>query len=130
MTEKVLYTALILDASSHKALVSWFARVSGKPLLDMVYAHHATIKFKPTEGEVACTSVGLRAYCIVTGWAADASTQAVTVVGLEVASGVPHVTVACAQGTSPVRSLDLLGRGYNECDGPLLSGRIEAVMSN
>ena len=131
MNSKVLYTALVLDAASHAALIAWFERVSGTPILEKVFAHHVTLQFKPTEDQVAATDIGAEAAVIVTGWAADAHTQAVVVLtGLEVASELPHVTVACAQGTSPVRSLELLQRGVcHRVDGPTLTGRIEAVMS-
>ena len=136
MNNKVLYTALVLDAASHKALLAWFERVSGAPLLEKRFAHHMTLQWKPTEDQLAATEIGSDAAVVVTGWAADAQTQAVVVLtGLEVASELPHVTVACAQGTSPVRSLELLLRGHHsvvdgvKVNGPTLTGRIEAVMS-
>jgi len=130
MNSKVLYTALVLDAASHATLIAWFERVCRMPILEKRFAHHMTLQFAPTDAQVADTYVGHTATVIVTGWAADAHTQAVVVLtGLEVASELPHVTVACAQGTSPVRSLELLKKGRHSVDGPTLTGRIEAVMS-
>jgi len=125
---KVLYTALILDPASHTAVQKWFEQVSGEPLLDTVFAHHITIQFKPSESQVADIEVGSKASVKVVGWASDDKIQVVVVSGLTVASGVPHVTLATAPGTSPAYAKQLLQDSYTRAGGPVLTGQIEAVM--
>lgn len=125
---KVLYTALILDKASHSAVQKWFEQVSGEALLDTVFAHHITIQFKPTEDQVSATDIGAEASVRVVGWASDDKAQVVVVSGLNVISGLPHVTVATAKGVAPAYSKQLIQKDFALGGGPVLTGRIEAVM--
>lgn len=123
-----LYVGLFLDKRSHDALVRW-ANDEG-PVLPKVIAHHVTIKFKPTPEELASLPVGEPASVRVIGYASDSKAQAVVVDGLKVMGGaIPHVTVATANGVSPVYSKELLANGYDTVRGPVLTGTIQVEYS-
>ena len=57
-TAKAVYTGVILDDPGK--LLSWWRRTVGSPLHSKVLAHHMTIKFRPSDDEVAALPVGRR----------------------------------------------------------------------
>lgn len=126
--KSVTYTGVFLDESSHKALVEWWKHHTNTPLHSKLWAHHMTIKFKPTAEEVEATPVGKKVHLKVIGWAADEKGQAVLVEpqGVASANKHPHITISTAPGTGPVYSNELLAKGSNRVSGPTLSGVVEA----
>jgi hypothetical protein len=84
-----------------------------------------TVQFGPSEEDVAATPIGEPGTLRVVGIAADEKGQAVLVEpSYPSTNPMPHVTVAVAEGVKPVYSNELLKRGYEEVDGPLLTGTI------
>lgn len=124
----ITYTGIFLDRASHDKLIHWWTKQVKIPLHEDVYAHHMTIKFKPSPDEVATLPLGKKTTVKVIGWAADERGQAVLVSpqGVESANANPHITMACAPGTEPVYSNSLLAHGANHGGGPTLTGTIEA----
>ena len=125
---KPTYTGVFLDHASHERLVSWWDEHVKVPLHAKTFAHHMTIKFRPTAEEIEALPLGEQATLHVVGWAADDKGQAVLVApqGIESVKQHPHITMACAPGTSPVYSNDLLAHGVTHVSGPTLTGTIEA----
>jgi hypothetical protein len=101
----------------------WSMNIGG--LLPQVYAHHMTIKFKPADSDLDALTVGALVGLRIVGFADDSHVQAVAVepIGVHSASPIPHVTVA-TDGTPPVKSNELLARGYTPIDGPVIPARI------
>jgi hypothetical protein len=123
------YTGVFLDESSHKALLDWWGEHTDTPTLHgKVWAHHMTIKFKPTAEELEATPIGQKVKLRVIGWAADEKGQAVLVApeGISSSNEHPHITISTAPGTSPVYSNSLLGKGSNRVSGPTLTGTVDA----
>ena len=108
-SHKVLYTGLFL-CEPHK-LLDWWVRVAESPVYSVVYGHHLTLKFKPTPEEVEALPIGEEFLIAIDGWVEDDFGQAVSVgdtAGLPCSNEHPHITVACAWGTPPVYSNQLL----------------------
>jgi hypothetical protein len=122
---KAIYVGVILDAAATEALLRWWETVVG-PLLQKHIAHHMTIRFRPTEAELAEYELGQATALRVVGFAHDTGIQAVVVELVDVgsANAVPHVTVATDGVTPPVRANDLLSAGFTPVDGPVLTGRV------
>jgi hypothetical protein len=118
-----VFVAVVLDDRSHKALLSWWERATGTKLLNKLYAHHMTIKFKPTQADMDKLTEGEDVTLQVIGWAEDGKVQAVAVKGFKSANKIPHITVA-TDGTAPRFSNDLLEKGYARVRGPRLKGTI------
>ena len=119
-----IYTAIVLDEPSKDSLLGWWEDNVG-PLHQNIYAHHMTIQFGPSEEDVAATPLGDSGSLRVVGIAQDERGQAVVVEpSYPSTKALPHVTVAVAEGVKPVYSNELLARGYEEVDGPLLTGTI------
>jgi len=124
--KKPTYTGVFLDDSSKRALLAWFEKETGQPILKKVFAHHMTIKFKPSDEEVEQLPIGEPATLRVIGWAADEQGQAVLVQPSVPSSNKhPHITVA-TDGTSPVYSNKLLAKGFTKVNGPTLKGTVGA----
>ena len=125
---QVTYTGVFLDAASYAKLINWWEEHVKEPLHAKTFAHHMTIKFKPTEEEINALPLGEKATLQVIGWGSDEKGQAVMVAphGVESANKIPHITIACAPGTSPAYSNDLLAHGMTRVSGPTLTGTIEA----
>lgn len=115
---KVIYAALFLTEGSEIGLKNWaylyFGHAVGK-----VLCHHLTLSFRPSEEKLREMSpfLGNSITMNITHAAADERGQAVQIAGagewarLAVSNcdnKHPHITVACAKGTSPVYSNELL----------------------
>jgi Fungal tRNA ligase phosphodiesterase domain len=124
----VTYTGVFLDEASHHALLEWWKKHTDAPILPKIWAHHMTMKFKPTPEELEATPLGEKVKLRVIGWAADEKGQAVLVEpeGVASANAHPHITIATAPGTGPVYSNDLLAKGVNHMAGPTLHGVVSA----
>ena len=130
---KAIYVGVILDAedteerpASTEALLRWWEAEVGEVLPKRV-AHHCTLRFRPTEAELAEYELGQATTLRVVGFAHDAGIQAVVVElagDMRSANAVPHVTVATDGVTPPVRANDLLSAGFTPVDGPVLTGRV------
>jgi hypothetical protein len=130
---KAVYVGVILDAeatevapSATEALLRWWEAEVGE-LLPKHIAHHMTIRFRPTEAELAELVLGQATALRVVGFAHDAGIQAVVVElagDRRSANAVPHVTLATDGVTPPVRANDLLSAGFTPVDGPVLTGRV------
>ena len=118
-----IFVAVVLDDQSHRALLSWWERATGKKLLSKRFAHHMTVKFKPTQVDMAKLTIGEEVTLQVIGWAEDGKVQAVAVKGFKSANKVPHITVA-TDGTAPRFSNDLIEKGYARVRGPKLKGTV------
>jgi hypothetical protein len=120
--EKAIYTAVFLDDPND--LLDWWERETGIPVHPKVFAHHMTIKFKPSPDEVKDLPIGAPVNLRIIGWAADDQGQAVAVQpqGVRSSNRIPHVSVAMS-GVSPVYSNELLGRGFKPASG-ILRGRV------
>ena len=77
--------------------------------------HHITLKFRPSDADVDATPFGASCWWVATGRVTTADIDAVIVefVGgdihtSDVASGVPHITIAVRDGVSPSRSIDAI----------------------
>jgi hypothetical protein len=118
-----LFVAVVLDDPAHKSLLSWWEQELG-PVLSKTFAHHMTVKFKPTAEEVADFAfLGKPVTLQVVGWAANEHVQAVVVEGHGSANEVSHVTVA-TDGTPPFKSNELLDQGFTRTRGPALAGTL------
>jgi len=120
---KAVYTGIILDNPND--LLRWWKNTIGD-VHSKKYAHHMTIKFKPSPSEVLALPIGAPVTLQIVGWAGDEKGQVVEVKasgGIKSGNTTPHVTVA-TDGTSPVYSNDLLARGIKRVAGPTLKGRV------
>lgn len=125
---KPIYYALKLDEQSKGKLLSLYP-----PKHTNVYAEHATIAFKPAR-DVENTiqgMIGLNVNIVVVGYAEDDLGQAVAIHGIgRFDGGIPHITISCAAGTTPVYSNKLLSNGFNSTPNVELSGKIGYVDDN
>ena len=80
------------------------------PIHPTVYAHHATIAFKPKAADLEryLEMHGQSVRIPVTAVAADDKAQAV-LVGLDSENEYPHITISVAEGVNPVYSNELFG---------------------
>ena len=126
MTMKtVVFSAIFLDDASHRELLAWWEQATGTPLLSKHFAHHMTIKFKPSPEEVEQLDLGKKVRVRVIGWAADEKGQAVLVDSdVESTNAKPHITVS-TNGGSPAYSNTLLSAGSTRIAGPTLEGVID-----
>jgi len=121
--KKALYTAAFLTDAAKIELKNWWRLKTKGELLQNEFAHHMTIKFKPSPDEVLAMPIGEPVTLTVIGYAEDESGQAVLVIpnGVISSNDIPHVTVSTADGVRPVYSNELLARGVEEVrDGPEL----------
>jgi len=126
MSKKVLYTAVVLTPESKARLLDAFP----EPVLKKVHAHHMTIKFKPSEADVAGLELGAEVDLVVSGYAATDKIQAVAVVGFMSDNDIPHITVSTDGKTPPKESNALLAAGRKPLPtrtAMILRGTIEAV---
>jgi hypothetical protein len=125
MSDLPLFVAVVLDDESRERLVSWFPA----GLLMKTIAHHMTVKFKPSEADLAELNLGEQIQLQVIGWADNGHIQAVAVTAsprLPCANAVPHVTVATDGRTPPKFSNDLLEQGFTRVHGgPVLTGTLK-----
>jgi len=123
--DKILYTGIFLTEESAKALQD-HPRVMDaiKALQDpKIICHHMTLAFEPSRLHIESLPFGSKVSLVVVGIADDEKAVAVEVRisdGSSITHGqnpAPHVTVACAKGTSPKYSNKLLGRRADPLDG-------------
>lgn len=104
-----VYVGIFLYPHCHSALLDWWRASVAVDLLPKLYAHHLTLKFRPSEAELAALPLGREVGMTITGFAHDSQAQAVTVEAeLPSANEHPHITVATALGTKPVYANELL----------------------
>lgn len=104
---KVVYLALILNAEDVEE--QWEA-VTGVPLLPFVHAHHLTLKFRPSDEEVAMFRCGVPKMLQVVGWGANERNQGFLVKpvpGFPCQNAFPHITVAVNDGCQAKDTNDL-----------------------
>lgn len=119
-----VFVAVVLDTTSRNKLLAWWEETTGRDLLKKVYAHHMTIKFKPSTAEIDSLPMGERITLDVVGWADNGKVQAVAVKGFKSANKIPHITMA-TNGTPPKFANDLLEAGYTRVRGPQLVGVVK-----
>lgn len=118
-----IYVGIFLDDTSKRRLLQWWQSSVRSKLLPKVFAHHVTLRFKPSEAELARFDIGAQALVQVLGYAEDEKAQAVLVrPSVASANRHPHITVATDHGVPPVYSNDLLAKGYTRKPGPILRG--------
>lgn len=110
-----------------------------EPVHEVVHDHHMTLAFKPSDQCRAATPHGEPVSVRVVGMACDHRIQAAVVEIVSgpidaswVVSGIPHVTISCAEGVRPVESIALLRQAMasgdiQPADGRVIHGRIVAV---
>lgn len=86
-----------------------------EPAHSDVKNHHITLRFRPSDDEVAATPFGASCWWVATGRVITDDVDAVLVefVGgdihrSDVASGVPHITISVRDGVSPAQSIDAI----------------------
>lgn len=119
---KAIYSAVFLTPESQEALLNWWPY----DLLSKKFAHHMTIKFKPSPEDILSLPLGKEVELKIIGLAVDEKGQAVAVDSdLPVDNAIPHITIS-TDGTSPVYSNELLASEMvyvdPETQPPVLSG--------
>tara|TARA_Y100000034_G_C6868511_1_gene396109 strand:+ start:437 stop:961 length:525 start_codon:yes stop_codon:yes gene_type:complete len=122
--KKALYIGAFLTPAGAEMLDMWWGTTVQKEFLAKHFAHHMTIKFKPSVEEVVSLPIGEGVTLKIIGYGEDERGQAVMVSGVRSSNEIPHITVSTAEGISPVYSNELLGLGITEVDGPELDARI------
>lgn len=117
--KEVIYTAVFLTAESAEELKEWANQTIGE-LLPKTFCHHMTVAFRPKDG-LGDLVVGQEVELKVVAVAGDDKGQAVEVVGFDSNNAVPHITISCAEGVSPVYSNELLAARI-AVEGPTLKG--------
>ena len=124
--KKVVYSGIFLDEENHQKLLQWWEQEVGKPLLDKLFAHHMTLKFKPTPEEVANLPLGKTVMLKIVGWAADERAQAVLMqTDVPSNNANPHITISTDSTTSPAYSNELITNGSNSVAGPTIVGVVD-----
>jgi hypothetical protein len=120
---KVAYAGAMLDTPN--ILLRWWEAEIGE-LLPLHFAHHMTIKFRPSFDEIAALPLNEPVTLKVVGYANSSEIQAVVVRphGVATVNHIPHVTIATDGITPPVKSNDLLAEGWTPVNGPILHGRV------
>lgn len=115
------FVSAVLTRASQDELLDAFP-----PIHPNVYAHHATLAFKPTEPALDryVPYLGERLYLSVIGYGEDDKGQAV-VVDVQSENRIPHITISTADGVGPVYSNKLLEAGYETVDGPELEALVD-----
>jgi len=111
--EKIVYVGLFLTPASREKLLATFP-----PAFARVHADHLTLKFKPSERDLASykPAIGHMYTLFVIAHHTDVKGQAV-----EIAAGTvplcdnvyPHITISTNEGVSPVYSNDLIRSIYS-----------------
>jgi len=122
---KIIYSAAFLTNEGRNNLKDWWESNVRDPILPKLFAHHLTIKFKPSYDEVIALDIGKDVLLEVIGYISNDDLQAV-VISSEVSTSneVPHITVSTNEGVSPAKSNDMLRDGFIEVKGPNLKARI------
>ena len=120
VSENCKWVGIFLDARSKAALAKEYSF-----LHDKIKNDHVTLVYgcaDPGYKELVGKTVSLK----VVGHAADDKAQAVAVSGYDrLDGGIPHVTLSVAPGVAAKYSNDLLRRGWERVDGPVIKGVID-----
>jgi hypothetical protein len=131
--KKAVYTGAFLTPLGIEELRNWWKATVKEELLDNLFMHHMTIKYRPSEEEVVSLPIGESVKLKVVGYASDERGQAVLVSGASSSNEHPHITVSTATNPdtdkkiSPAYSKELLGKGVKEVaekDSIFLEARI------
>lgn len=114
---KVVYTAVFLTKESRSLLLKEYS-----PKFHDIKADHMTIQFQPKPEDVKKLDLGQMVTLKVIGYAEDNKVQAVVVEGFDSKNSIPHITISVAPGSKPVLSNQLLNKGYEKVNGPILHG--------
>lgn len=129
MTDKPIYYGIFLD-EEHSKLLQWWKSNINYTFLNKIFAHHMTVKFKPSIEDVILynTMLGRKITMKIVGFNANDKGQAVLVKpqGLTSSNIHPHITISCAENITPVYSNELLALQIIPVDGPLLTGILDA----
>ena len=113
--KKAVYVGLFVGDEDKRKIRRWYERVSAQPLLPNTFGHHITLKFKPSETEMAQLvrepGLGAEVPVTLTAVAGDSKAQAAVAklpTGLLSRNPVPHLTLATSGATKPVYSNELL----------------------
>lgn len=121
---KALYIGLFLDEPSQVRVICAIQRHVGEIHVNK-YAHHLTLAFKPTPKEVKALPIGTEVTLHAVGYGADEKAQVILCslayapASLYCANTHPHITVATADGVSPVYSNKLLANGFEMLPRPI-----------
>ena len=124
MAKNPIYYGIFLDEKSHNNLINWWLNSINIPLLEQKFAHHITIKFRPNNDDIIKYNeiIGKAFSLNVIGYAANEKAQAVKIdTNIQSDNPIPHITISCAIGTSPVYSNELI-KNSQSIDGPVLNG--------
>jgi len=126
-----IYTGVFLKEMERVALLDVF-----KPKHQNIYADHVTFWYKPDLDQVRfinkTNSPITQEFAIqVTGYAEDEKAQAVSVkfpwidfTGIVIKNELLHITISCAEGTSPVYSNELLKNAVPYREGVVVVGQL------
>lgn len=115
-----IYTAIFLTPESKQRLLELFP-----PQHESVHAHHVTLKFKPTDADIAVIPMGKTVSFSVIGHASNNDCQAIAVkLPPDVISNnsIPHITISTAPGIAPKASNSLLANGFENTKHVTLEG--------
>jgi hypothetical protein len=104
--EKVIYTGVFLSPESKKILLEKIP-----PSYSKIFAHHLTIKYRPSVEEIKSLSIGKKVTLKITGITEDDKCQAVVVKTDLSSNEFPHITISTLEGTQPVYSNELIKKG-------------------
>ena len=110
-----LYNAVMLTAQSRQKLIETF----GDGVHERFYGCHITTEFKPDSRPL---DEGKDIIIHVIGYAKDNNGEALVAYpeGVTCTNAIPHITLSCAKGVSPVYSNDLLQKGFKFLEKPLI----------
>jgi len=103
--KKVLYSAVVLDETSHDFLVNKFKEEIGDW---KVFAHHMTIGFKKSLKDLDLERYNEKdVSLVVTHIGRSDKALAIKVSGFKTINKIPHITLAVSETGSPVDSNDI-----------------------
>ena len=115
------WMAIFLDGRSKAALAKEYSF-----LHDKIKNDHVTLTYACSDPEEYKQLVGKTVSLKVVGHAADDKAQAVVVSGYDRLDGkTPHITLSHAPGVAPKYANDLLRKGWEKVDGPVIKGVID-----
>ena len=122
MSKVPVYTAIFLDGVSRETLLKAFP-----PIHPKVLGHHVTLVFKPSPQVLEDLQPYLEKEAVfeIVGYATDSRGQALKVTvpeALRIGGQVHHLTLSCAEGTSPVYSNALLREGWSNTIPRMVKG--------
>lgn len=103
--EDIEYTALFVD-SPEKLLVMF------EPKHEIVYAHHSTNWYKPTD--VEDLEIGKKSVLKIIGRVSDEKGDALLVENAKSRNKYPHITLSCIKNIPPVYSNELIEKALKD----------------